>query len=72
VVFVRSIQAFSNFTWKRFDVGVIDRLVVGLGITTERTGETVRVVQNGSIQFYAFILLIGIVLSVGYLIYGIS
>lgn len=69
---VRPIQALSNFTWKGFDVGVIDRIVVGFGRVSEFTGQTIRVVQTGSIQFYAFVLLIGIVLSVGYLIYGMA
>ncbi len=69
---VRPIQAVSNAIWKGFDVAVIDRIVNGFGRVTEWTGETVRVVQTGSIQVYALVLLIGLLGSVGYLIYGLA
>jgi NADH-quinone oxidoreductase subunit L len=71
-LFVRPIQALSQMLWKGFDVGVIDRLVVGVGRVSEWTGQTVRVIQTGSIQIYALMLLIGIVATVGYLIYGLA
>ena len=71
-VFIRPIRAFSEFLWKAVDVGVIDRVVLGFGKASEWTGQTVRVIQTGSIQLYAFVLLAGIVVSVGYLIYGMA
>jgi NADH-quinone oxidoreductase subunit L len=70
-LFVRPIQALSQGLWKVVDVGVIDRLVVGFGRASELAGQTVRVVQTGSIQLYALVLVIGIVASLGYLIYGL-
>lgn len=71
-VFVRPIKALSNFLWKGFDVAVIDRVVVGIGRASAWTGQAVRVVHTGSLQLYALVLLIGIVVSAGYLIYGLG
>ena len=36
-----------------------------------RSGHAVRVIQTGSIQIYALMLFIGILVSVGYIIYGL-
>jgi len=69
-VFIRPIRALSVGLWKGFDVAVIDRIVLGFGRVFEWTGQTLRMTQTGSIQTYAFVLLIGIVMIVGYLIYG--
>jgi NADH:ubiquinone oxidoreductase subunit 5 (subunit L)/multisubunit Na+/H+ antiporter MnhA subunit len=56
--------------WKGFDVAVIDRIVIGVGKASEWTGQAVRVVQTGSIQVYALVLLLGVIATVGYLIHG--
>src|SRR5262249_25616197 len=71
-LFVKPIGALSRWIWRGFDVAVIDRVVVGFGRVSAWTGQTVRVIQTGSIQVYAMMLLIGILLSVGYLIYGMA
>jgi NADH-quinone oxidoreductase subunit L len=70
-IFVRPIQLLSQGIWKGIDVGVIDRIVVGFGRVSEWTGQTVRILQTGSIQVYAFMLLIGLVITAGYLVYGL-
>ena len=67
---IRPIYSVSVALWKNFDVAVIDRIVLGFGRVSEWTGQTLRVAQTGSIQTYALILMIGIVATVGYLIYG--
>jgi NADH-quinone oxidoreductase subunit L len=67
---VRPIQALSIALWKGFDVAVIDRIVLGFGRVSQWSGQTARVLQNGSIQIYALMIALGIVASVGYLIYG--
>jgi NADH-quinone oxidoreductase subunit L len=67
---VRPIQMLSQALWKGFDVAVIDRIVVGFGKVSEWSGQTIRVIQTGSIQIYAFALLLGIIATVGYLIHG--
>jgi NADH-quinone oxidoreductase subunit L len=67
---VRPILSISQFLWKRFDVGVIDRIVLGFGRVSLRSGETARLTQTGSTQFYAVMLMFGFLLTVGYLVYG--
>ncbi|MGZ3699131.1 MAG: NADH-quinone oxidoreductase subunit L, partial [Bdellovibrionota bacterium] len=67
---VNPIRRLSELLWKGFDVNVLDRIVLGFGRASNWTGQTVRVIQTGSIQIYALMLLIGIVATVGYLLYG--
>jgi NADH-quinone oxidoreductase subunit L len=67
---VKPIYKLSMFFWKGFDVLVIDKTVLGVGRMSEWTGQTMRVLQNGSVQFYALALLFGLVSMAGYLIYG--
>jgi NADH-quinone oxidoreductase subunit L len=69
---VKPIHALSELLWKSFDVAVIDRIVLGFGRASEWTGQTLRVAQTGSLQVYAVMILIGLLLSVGYLIYGMA
>jgi NADH-quinone oxidoreductase subunit L len=69
-VIVKPLQLLSHGLWKGFDVAVIDRVVMGFGRVSQWTGGAVRVVQTGSIQVYAVMLVLGIVLTVGYLLYG--
>lgn len=71
-VFVRPIQALSVGLWKGFDVAVIDRIVLGFGRASEWTGQVIRVAQTGSIHIYAFMVLMGLVATVGYLLYGLA
>jgi len=71
-VFVRPIQALSQGLWKQVDVAVIDRFVLGFGRVSAWTGQTIRVMQTGSIQVYALMLAIGVLATVGYLIYGLA
>jgi NADH-quinone oxidoreductase subunit L len=68
---VRPVQALARGLWKGFDVGVIDWIVNGFGRASTWTGQTVRVIQTGSMQVYAFMILLGLVATVGYLIYGL-
>lgn len=67
---VRPIHALSEFLWKGFDVAVIDRIVLGFGRVSMWTGNTVRTIQTGSLQVYALMLLIGLIATAGFLIYG--
>jgi NADH-quinone oxidoreductase subunit L len=69
-IVVRPIHKMSMFFWKGLDVMVIDRAVLGVGRLSEWTGQTARILQNGSVQFYALALLFGLVSMAGYLIYG--
>ena len=66
---VKPIYRLSELLWKFFDVQVIDRIVVGFGRVSLWSGETARVMQTGSIQVYALMLLVGLIATAGYLIY---
>jgi NADH:ubiquinone oxidoreductase subunit 5 (subunit L)/multisubunit Na+/H+ antiporter MnhA subunit len=52
----------------RFDAGVVDGTVRLSGLVTEMTSLTLRFVQTGRLRTYAFFLLIGAVLLLGYLL----
>jgi NADH-quinone oxidoreductase subunit L len=67
---VQPIVRFSRGLWKNFDVAVIDRIVLGVGYASRWTGETLRVIQTGSLQVYAVMFLIGLMITVGYMLYG--
>ncbi len=71
-LFVRPIHALSEVCWKVLDIGVIDRIVNGVGRISEWSGQQVRLLQTGSIQTYGFVLLLGMVAAAGYLIYGVA
>lgn len=70
-VAVKPIHDFSVFLWKKFDVAVIDRVVLGFGRVSAWTGSQLRVIQSGSLQVYALMLLVGLVITLGYVVYGI-
>jgi NADH-quinone oxidoreductase subunit L len=71
-IVIRPIYVLSQGLWKGFDIAVIDRIVLGFGKVTERAGQSVRVLQTGSIQVYAFLILSGLLATVGYMIYGLA
>lgn len=68
--FIRPIYELSVKLWKGFDVGVIDRIVLGFGRVSQWTGQAARTLQTGSLQVYAIMLLFGLVLTLSYLIKG--
>lgn len=70
--FVRPLMVFSRALWKGFDVGFIDRLVLGFGRVSMWSGQTIRLTHTGSLQAYLVILMIGMVVTLGYLIYGLG
>lgn len=71
-LFIKPIYTLSQGLWKKVDIAVIDRVVLGFGRASEWTGQTLRVAQTGSLQVYAIMILIGLLVSVGYLIYGLA
>jgi NADH-quinone oxidoreductase subunit L len=68
--FIKPIYELSVKLWKGFDIGVIDRIVVGFGRISMWTGQAARTLQTGSIQVYAIMILFGLVLTLSYLIKG--
>lgn len=71
-VFIRPINALSKGLWKGFDVAVIDRIVLGFGRVSQAAGQAARTIQTGSIQVYALVLGLGLIATVGYLVYGFA
>ena len=52
--------------WRGVDVGLIDRIVNGVGRTVGGSSEVLRRVQTGSVRAYAASLFLGVVLILGY------
>jgi NADH-quinone oxidoreductase subunit L len=52
--------------WKRVDVGLIDRIVNGVGDLVQGSSEVLRRLQTGSVRAYAASLFFGVVLILGY------
>jgi NADH-quinone oxidoreductase subunit L len=60
-VIVNPIGGMCRALWRGFDVAVIDGVVNGVGRAATWTGQTLRVLQSGSIQTYGVYLLLGMV-----------
>jgi len=67
---VRPIQAISQRLWKWMDVGVVDRAALSFGWVSSGAGHVLRMTQTGSLQRYGWVLLIGWVLSLAFLVRG--
>jgi NADH-quinone oxidoreductase subunit L len=52
--------------WKGVDVGLIDRIVNGVGGLVSGSGEVLRLFQTGSVRMYATSLFMGAVVILGY------
>jgi NADH-quinone oxidoreductase subunit L len=52
--------------WKGVDVGLIDRIVNGVGGLVGGGSEVLRLFQTGSVRTYATSLFLGVVLILGY------
>lgn len=70
-IVVKPIYNISQVFWKVVDVVLVDGFIVGLGRASKAAGEVARLVQTGAIQVYAVFILMGLIATVGYLIYGI-
>ena len=58
----------ESFLWKVFDMKVIDGFVHGSARFTTAAGELARKLQSGIVQNYAFLMLTGIVIIIGWLL----
>ncbi|MEI6577027.1 MAG: NADH-quinone oxidoreductase subunit L [Bacteroidota bacterium] len=59
-LFVRPFEWLSSFLFERIERGIIDPLVNGAGMLALETGNLVRKLQTGSIGFYLFAMIAGI------------
>src|SRR5690606_31451529 len=69
--FVMPLKRFSMMLWKFMDEAVIDRIIVGFGRVSVFSGERIKLAQTGSIQHYMFVIAIGLVITTGWIIYGL-
>lgn len=67
-LFVNSIVNFSKFLWKYFDEGIIDGIVNGVASVTRGIGGILRWLQTGLVKDYAFSILLGVLVVIGYLV----
>ena len=67
-LFVRRIVNGSVWLWQAFDAAFIDGMVNGIAASVRKVGDGVRRMQTGVVGNYAFSLLLGAVLIVGYVI----
>ena len=66
---IRRIVTFSDGLWEMFDALFIDGIVNGAADLVRAAGDRVRRLQGGVVGGYAFSLLAGAVLLVGYILY---
>ena len=50
----------EKFFFKVVDMGIIEGIINGLGITARLIGATIRLVQTGVVRTYAFFFLLGV------------
>jgi NADH-quinone oxidoreductase subunit L len=67
-LFVNSIVGFSKFLWKYVDEGIVDGIVNGVATVTRGIGGALRRVQTGLVKDYAFSVLVGVLVIIGYLV----
>ena len=68
-VFVRPIYRLSNNAlWRAFDIGLIDKIVNGVGRVVRLDGEFLSSLQTGYARTYALTLVVGAIL----LFWGLS
>ncbi len=67
---VQPVQIVSDEgLWKGVDIGVIDRVVNGVGSLVGGAGEVLRLFQTGSVRMYATSLFLGAVVILGYFLW---
>ena len=62
---VQPIIRMSRFCWRVIDAGIIDGIVNGVGWTARGTGFVASMLQTGTVNTYAFILTVGVLVILG-------
>jgi NADH-quinone oxidoreductase subunit L len=62
---VQPIIRMSRFCWRVIDVGIIDGIVNGVGWTARGIGFVASMLQTGTVNTYAFILTVGVLVILG-------
>ena len=67
-IVVQPLLAASRFAWKVIDAGIVDGIVNGVGNLAKALGWFGSLFQTGVVNTYAFILAIGVIAILGYVI----
>jgi len=67
--FVQTIIGIADGLWKQFDVKIIDGIVNGTAKLFEWLGSVIRYIQTGLVSNYALMMVFGIILIVGYMVW---
>jgi NADH-quinone oxidoreductase subunit L len=66
---VRGYQAFAQFLAEPVDQGLIDGIVNGFGYLSSGAAQALRQLQTGFVRSYALVVLLGVVIIMGYLVF---
>jgi NADH-quinone oxidoreductase subunit L len=69
VIIVGGFRLLTRLLSVRVDLGVIDGIANGLASATRELAASLRSIQTGQVRNYAFTVLLGVVLVIGYLLY---
>jgi NADH-quinone oxidoreductase subunit L len=69
-VFVGGYRCLADFLANPIDLGLIDALGGGLGSATRALSGWLRKLQNGFVRSYALVMLLGVVVFLGYLMFA--
>ncbi len=61
-IFVRPLYKFGDICYKIFDIKIVDGVVNMVGKGVHRGSEVIRFAQNGTVGFYIFAMVVGIIL----------
>ena len=64
-IIIQPTLAVSRFCWKVIDAGIIDGVVNGVGWTARGVGFVISMFQTGTVNTYAFILTVGVLVILG-------
>lgn len=70
MVFVNNCKRIGTFLWKGFDVCIVDGIVNGVGLAVRGIGAGLRYTQSGFLHNYAVAMVVGVLVIVGYYIFG--
>jgi len=69
-IFVNPCKQIGTFLWRGFDVRIVDGIVNGCAWVVKGIGAGLRYTQSGYLYNYAMAMVVGVVVIVGYYIFG--
>ena len=69
-LFVNPCKRIGTFLWRGFDVKVVDGVVNGVAWVVRGIGSGLRYTQSGYLHNYAVAMVVGVVVIVGYYVFG--